>query len=403
MSENAFFWRTFYVLSGLTIMGPLAFDTFLPAMGDAAAGLNTDMGTILITISMVQLGNATGQIIYGPLSDRYGRRPVILFGLVMYIVTAGASSFLTSVEPLFVLRLLQGSAIACSMIIFRAVVRDLFDLKDGARMYAHLYLVLSIMPLLGPIIGGYLTEQFGWRSVFLFMVGCGMLVFLVTLVFLKESLKDKDVRAMTPKVLAVSFAQIIRHRTFVAFLICGMGAYGGLFAVLAGLAPVMVGFMGETPTVFGFQFAAVMAGHLAAAAVTGKLVARWGIKKTMLMGTLISAIGGGLVLALALAEIATRISILLPTTIYMVGFAFTISPMTAGAMSSFPNMAGRSASLLGFLQQSAGASVTFSLGLFEDGTQLPMVIALAGCSLFAFLAYLVLVRPVPLAEDEPPA
>ncbi len=401
MSDSAFFWRTFFVLSGLTIMGPLALDSFLPAMGNLATGVNTDMGSVLITLSMIQIGNATGQIIYGPLSDRFGRRPVILFGMGLYVCAAAGSIFITSIEPLFVLRFLQGSAIASTMIIFRAVVRDLFNVNDGARMYAYLYMTLAAMPLFGPVVGGYLTETFGWRSVFIFMTCVSGIVLLALIAFLKESLSEKDHRAMTPNVLARSFAEIIRDRTFVAFLLCGMGNYGALFAVLAGLAPVMVGFMGETPTVFGFQFAAIMLAHFIAALFAGKLLRMMGIKKILLLSGSLCTIGGVSLFGFAIFDIATRESILIPTGIFMIGFAFFMSPMTAGALSNFPNMAGRAASLLGFIQQGFAAVVTFTLGVFENGTQMPMVLALSACSVLGFIAYLTLVRTAPLREEAP--
>ncbi len=401
MSDSAFFWRTFFVLSGLTIMGPLAVDSFLPAMGDLATGVNTDMGTVLITLSMVQIGNAMGQIIYGPVSDKFGRRPVILFGMALYVCAATGSIFITSIEPLFVLRLLQGLAIASTMIIFRAVVRDLFDVSDGARMYAYLYMTLAAMPLIGPIMGGYLTEAFGWRSVFIAMAGVSGLVLLVLIAFLNESLPERDARAMTPSVLARSFAEIIRDRTFVAFLLCGMGNYGALFAVLAGLAPVMVGFMGETPTVFGFQFSAIMLAHFIAALFAGKLLRLLGIKKILLVSGILCTVGGISLFGFAFLDIATRESILIPTAIFMIGFAFFMSPMTAGALSNFPHMAGRAASLLGFLQQGFAAVITFSLGVFEDGTQMPMVLALSVCAVLSFVFYLTLVRSAPLREEAP--
>ena len=140
-SETSFL-RTFYVLSGLTVIGPLSFETFLPALNDAARDLNTEASTLLITIAMMQIGTASGQIIYGPLSDRFGRRPIILGGLLLYILSSFLSSILNSPEPLFILRLFQGLAIASTMIIFRAAIRDLFSVTVGARMYSYLYLSL---------------------------------------------------------------------------------------------------------------------------------------------------------------------------------------------------------------------------------------------------------------------
>ncbi len=391
--------RTFFVLSGLTVVGPLAFEGFLPALTDAANGLNTDTSTLLITISTMSAGIAIGQLIFGPLSDRLGRRPIVLGGMAVYVLSSLLSSLISTVDPLFALRFFQGLSIACSMVIFRSVVRDLYSVREGARMFSYLYTTLSIMPLVGPVAGGFMAESYGWRSVFVMMAVFGGVVLLVLMIFFQESLTPENRRSMGPKILTTSFWEIIRDRTFASFLIVGMGTYGGLFAVLGGLAPVMINFMGEPPATFGLQFALVMAGHLAAAMVTGHLVRTYGIRKTMTLAVVISAIGGVAFLALALAEINTRVAILLPVTIFLVGFAFTIAPMTAGAMSNFQHMAGRAASLMGFIQQGTGAIVTYMLSVFFDGTQMPMVIALSGASFFSLACYFLFVRTAPLKED----
>ena len=397
--SEAPFLRTFFILSGLTILGPLAFETFLPAIEDTAISLNTDVNTVLKTIALMQLGTACGQIIYGPLSDRFGRRPIVLGGLVTFTTCSFLSALVDSTEPLFVLRLLQGLALASTMIIFRAVVRDLFSVTQGARMYSYLYIVLATMPLVGPLSGGFLTEAFGWRSVFFLMGSIGSLVFLVLYVFFKESLSVKDARATAPQILIGSFAQMLRDRTFVSFLICGMGAYGGLFALLGGLAPVMMGFMGETPRIFGIQFSMIMAAHLAAALFTGRLVRKLGIKSLLSLATGISAIGGVLILVFALADITTRISILAPAGVFAIGFALTMPPMTAGAMSNFQHMAGRASSLLGLIHQGTGALVILVLSIFNTGTQMPMVLTISVCSFVALAAYYFLVRRAPLNKE----
>ena len=393
------FLRTYCVLSGLTVIGPLAFEGFLPALNDAAADLGTNNGTLLVTIATMSGGIAIGQLIFGPLSDRFGRRPIVLGGMALYVLSSLFASLINSADPLFALRFFQGLSIACAMVIFRAVVRDLFAVRQGARMFSYLYTTLSVMPLVGPVVSGFLVEIYGWRSVFIMMVLLGSVVFLILLFFFKESLPLENRRSMNPTVLATSFGEIIRDRTFASFLLVGVGTYGGLFAVLGGLAPVMITFMGESPGVFGLQFALIMTGHLIGAVVTGHLVRRYGIKKVMSVAVSISAIGGGMFLAFALVGISTRLSILIPVTIFLIGFALSVAPMTAGAMSNFQHMAGRAASLMGFIQQGTGAMVTFLLSVFDNGTQMPMVLALTVTSCFALTNYVLFARRAPLSEN----
>jgi len=371
-------------------------DGFLPAVDSAAKGLNTDVGQIMVAFGMLTIGNGIGQIIYGPLSDRFGRRPIIIAGLLIYILSSGLSALANDVEMLFLFRFIQGLAVASTMIILRAVVRDLFGVTEGAKLFANLFMVLALIPLIAPILAGHLTVWFGWRAVFVMMAVVSLIVLAIILYFLEESLQEKDVRAMTPKVLAVSFAEIITDRCFVTFLLIGTGAYAGLFAVLGGIAPVMTGTLGQTSDVFGYQFSAVMIGHFVAAALAGKLVGMLGIKKILFIATSISLTGGLLIYFLAWAGITTIYAILIPVALHLVGFAMTIPAMTAGALSNFHHMAGRASSLLGFLQQSAGAAVAITLGLTADGTQFPMVTALAASSLFAFLAFAFMIPRVTL-------
>jgi MFS transporter, DHA1 family, multidrug resistance protein len=389
MTNPPSYLRAFLTLSGLAMLSPLAFDTFLPAVDDAARDLNTSVGNIMISWGILAVGSGIGQIIHGPLSDRYGRKPVIVIGLILYVITAGLAPFVTDVEQLYILRLFQGFAVAATMIIMRSVIRDLYGVKQGAKLFSHLFMVLAIMPLIGPILGGHLTAWFGWQSVFVLMASVSAVVLLVIIFFLEESLQQKDVRAMTPRILATSFAEIISERNFVTFLLIGMGCYAGLFAILAGIAPIMTGVLDQPADIFGYQFAAIMTGHLIAATFVGKMVEVLGIKKTLFVGTSIALVGGLTLLGITLAGITTIYTVLVPTAIFLVGFAMTIPSMTAGALSNFPHMAGRATSLLGFLQQGTGAIISITLGLNVDGTPMPMAIALAGASLFAFIAYII--------------
>jgi DHA1 family bicyclomycin/chloramphenicol resistance-like MFS transporter len=380
--------RIFLILSGLAILGPLALDTFLPAIEDAAIGLNTDVGQIMISWGILTVGSAIGQIVHGPLSDRYGRKPVIVIGLFVYVITSFLSTFVTSVEPLFILRFFQGLAIAATMIIMRSVVRDLFGIKEGARLFAYLFAVLAIIPIVGPIAGGHLTIWFGWQSVFYMMAGVSAFVLVIVIIFLKESLKQKDLNALRPKILISNFTEILLERNFLTFLLVGMGSYAGLFAILTGIAPVMIGLLHQPADVFGYQFAAIMTWHFLAATLAGKLVNILGIKKLLFRGTLISMIGGILLFLVTLSADINIYSILIPSAIFLIGFSLTIPGMTAGALSNFDHMAGRATSLLGFIQQGTGATVAIGLGLMTDGsTPTPMAATLAGAGLFAFVTF----------------
>jgi DHA1 family bicyclomycin/chloramphenicol resistance-like MFS transporter len=400
MNTSPPYWRIFIVLSGLAILSPLAIDTFLPAVDNAAKNLNTDIGSIMISFGVLSFGGALGQIIHGPLSDRYGRKPVIVWGLIFFIMTSFLTAFVTSIDFFYTLRFIQGLAVAATMIVMRSIVRDLFNVKQGAALFSKLFIILAIMPIIGPIIGGHLTIWFGWQGVFFLMAGISLIVLFNLIILFEESLPKKDPNALKFNALILNFTEIITEQNFLTFLLIGIGAYAGLYAVLTGVAPVMTGLLQQDADIFGYQFAAIMTGHFISAVIAGKLINVFGIKKLLFLGTLISVIGGLLLLGTSLVSNITIYSILLPSMLFLIGFALTIPGMTAGALSNFQHMAGRASSLLGFIQHGIGASVSITLGFVADGsTPIPMGVCMVVASLLAFISLIIRATKINLKAE----
>ncbi len=391
--------RILIVLGGLALLSPLALDAFLPAVNDAAVDLNTTIGQIMMSWGILSIGSGIGQIIHGPLSDRFGRKPIIIGSLITYFLTSILSILVESLGPFYVLRFVQGFAMAATMILMRAVVRDLYSVRKGAKIFANLFVILAAVPVIAPIISGHLTTWFGWESIFIMMASISGIVLLIIVFFLEESLLRKDVQALNLNKLKSNFIEIISERNFITFLLIGVGAYIGLFAILTGIAPVMVGMLNQTAENFGYQFGAIMTGHLIAATFTGKLIEKFGIRKLLLIGISISLVGGISLFGIVISNQITVISILLPSTVYLVGFALTIPGMTAGALSNFQHMAGRATSLLGFIQQGTGAIVAVTLSFVADGSNaMPVALVLVVGSLFAFIAFVTKISKVVLQE-----
>jgi MFS transporter, DHA1 family, multidrug resistance protein len=400
MDSSVAYWRIFLILSGLAILSPLVLDTFLPGVDDAAKSFKTNISNIMVSFGVLSVGVALGQIIHGPLSDRFGRKPVIVLGLIFFVITSLLTAFVSTIELFYTLRFIQGLAVAATMIVMRSIVRDLFSVTEGAKLFAHLFVILAIMPIIGPIVGGHLTTWFGWQSIFYLMTGISIIVLFNIVVLFKESLPKKDPHALKFDNLKASFTQIITEQNFLTFLLVGIGAYAGLYAVITGIAPVMTGLLQQNPDVFGYQFAAIMTGHFFSATVAGRLVHVLGIKKLLFLGTLTCVIGGISLLIASLLETINIYTILLPSTLFLIGFALTIPGMTAGALSNFQHMAGRATSLLGFIQHGIGALVSITLGFIADGsTSMPMAICLAATSLFAFVSFVICIPKTILELD----
>ena len=400
MNSPTAYWRIFLILSGLAILSPLALDTFLPGVDDAAISFKTSISNIMVSFGVLSVGVALGQIIYGPLSDRFGRKPVIVVGLICFVIASLLTAFISNIELFYSLRFIQGLAVAATMIVMRSIVRDLFSVTEGAKLFANLFVILAIMPIIGPIVGGHLTTWFGWQSIFYLMAGISIIVLFNIIVFFEDSLPKKDPRALEFDNLIVSFKQILTEKNFLAFLLIGIGAYAGLYAVITGVAPVMTGLLEQNSDVFGYQFAAIMTGHFVSAVIAGRLVHVLGIKKLLFLGTSTCLIGGLILLIASLLNTINIYTILLPSTVFLIGFALTIPGMTAGALSNFQHMAGRATSLLGFIQHGIGALVSITLGFIADGsTSMPMAIFLAVTSLFAFISFTIYIPKIVLKVD----
>ena len=380
------------LLLGLVVgLDPLSIDIALPAAQEMASDLDTDLASIQLSLSLFVFGMAAGQLFYGPVSDRFGRRPVLLAALLLYVCASAALAISPGIEMLVGARLVQGLAAAATQVVSRAIVRDRLDREAASRVLSHVFLVLGITPIVAPVIGAWLTESVGWRSVFIVMLAYSAAALLIHARWLPETNESPDRSALEPGRLLAAFSQVARDGPFWAYVGCGAAAFAALFAFLAGSPAAFIVHLGETPRAFGWFFALVMVGNLIGYPVGARLVLRLGIDRLLMLGTL-----GGLASALLLAGLAVGgapgpWAIVVPVFAYMFSFALILPPATAGALSPFPRVAGAASSLLGVTQLGCGALAGAIVAGLDDGTQMPVVIGMAAASV-AGLAALICVR-----------
>jgi DHA1 family bicyclomycin/chloramphenicol resistance-like MFS transporter len=384
----------------LTIgVGPLAVDTSLPAMGDMASDLGLGIGRIQASLSAFIIGVAIGQLAWGTLADRFGRRPMLLIGLATYVVTALAVASLSSIEMIMIARAIQGFGSAAVFIMSRAVVRDLFDVTTGAKMFARLFQTVGLFAVICPVIGGQLTELFGWRAVYIFMASWSVLGMIVITTFLRESLAAPDHHALRLGRIWSSFGELLGDATFRAYLILGASAYIGLFAILAGMPIVVINHLGESPATFGYIYSAVMVVYLAATMLSERLVRNIGIERMAKWGVVTIALSAVLTATAHAADAITLMTVFVVNALVMVGFALAMPATTAGALAKFQHMAGRATSLMGFSHQAIGALAVYLMGSAIDGGPAPHTIAMMSAGLVALGAYAFLLRPLYRRND----
>jgi len=375
----------FTVLLGLLLaLTPLGTDSFLPAMPAIARDLGAEPARVQLGLTTFFLGVAAGQLGWGPLSDRFGRRPTLLAGCALFLGASVACMFAGSATEIAALRLAQGLAMSSGPVIARSIVRDLHAREQAARMLAQMQVVFGIVPIAAPLIAGGLLAWLGWQSVFGFHALMAVAITAAVAIGLAET-APRERRSIHPLQIAASFGALASDRRFVtplATLLCGLT---GLFAFLANSSFALADAADVTPAQYGVLFAVVMVGQIIGAWLSSRWVARLGIAHMLRFGTRMCAASGILVAALAWAGATHWTAVIVPVTAYMFALSFIMPHATALAMAPFPQSAGAAASLLGAGQFGLGATVSAALGALYDGTVRPMatVMALAGIAALA--------------------
>jgi MFS transporter, DHA1 family, multidrug resistance protein len=376
------------LLAMLSALGPFSLDMYLPSLPDIGHDLGASVVRVQLTISSYLVGFAIGQIIYGPLSDRRGRRPVLLAALVLYVASSFVCVVTQSVGPLIAARLLQGIGGSGSIVLARAIVRDLYSGVRAARELSMIGSISAFAPIVAPVVGGILQTAFGWRANFVAMGVAASITVIVAARLLPETLRQPATEPVSPSSLARSFGTVLRHRGFLAYLGIITASYAGLFAWIAGASVVLQEVYGLSAFAFGFTFALGAAGYMAGATAAARLVLRLGLDRTIALGVTLLAAGGVGLAAIVAARIENGVWLVAVMALYLAGIGLAMPQSMAGALTPFPERAGTAASLMGLVQQSAAAIVAVAIGAYLGRSAWPVagVVAAMGCISFALWA-----------------
>ena len=370
------------LLAALSAIGPLTTDMYLPSLPDIARQLDASTAQVQLTISAYLIGFAVGQIFYGPVSDRHGRKTVLIAAIVLYCVASLACALSTSIEMLIVARAFQALGGSGGIVLTRAIVRDIYS---GARAGRELSLIGSVMalaPVLAPIAGGLVQTGFGWRATFLTLVIIGLLGAAIVLLLLPETLNARAAEPVSMRSMFRSYRVVARNPSYLAYLGIASASYAGLFAWISGAAFVLQNLYGLTPFDFGVAFALGSIGYMTGSTLAARMVVKVGLDGMLGIGGCACAAGGlGMVVAVAFG-LTSFLSLVLPVAVYLAGLGMVLPQGIAGAMTPFPERAGAASSLFGFMQQSAAALCGAAVGWFLGQSAWPLAVGVAamGCA-----------------------
>ena len=371
-----------FILIAMSAIGPIALNIFIPSMPGLQAAFSTDYATVQLTLTFYLAALAVAQLFLGPISDRFGRRPVFLAGMIVYIAASIACIFAATIEQLIVGRIFQAAGGCAGIVLARAIVRDVYERDKAASMIGYITMAMVIAPMLAPAIGGVLDQWAGWQSGFYLVTVLGGLLLAFAWNQLPETNHERAVSAGFAR-LARNCGILVREPLFLGYAL--NSAFGSciFFSFLAGAPYITTEVMGRTPADYGFYFIMVSLGYMFGNFLSGRFAERAGVNLMVTAGTVIALGGLGVLIALTALDVQEPYAIFLPMGIVAISNGLSIPSATAGAISVRPEFTGAGAGLSGFFQIGLGALATLLVGALHDGSRMPMVLVMVGSGLAA--------------------
>jgi DHA1 family bicyclomycin/chloramphenicol resistance-like MFS transporter len=385
---------TLLILGLLSAIGPFSIDLYLPAFDVIAEDFNTSVDKVQLTLTSYFIGIAFGQMVYGPLLDKYGRKKPLLVGLAIYFVASLMCIFTRDINHLIFLRFLQALGSCGGMVGARAMVTDYYSSREAAKVFSLLMLVIGVSPILAPSIGAFMLTHFDWHYIFLFLAVLSLLIFIATAFLLPESYAGNKDFSLAPKSIINNFWQVIGNKVFISYCLIGSIASAGTYAYLAGSSFVMQQYFGLSKEQYGLAFAFV-----ASAMVIATQLNRYFLKKhsseqiSQLANTWQAFIGVLMIVALLTNTLTFPVTLIL-IFFFLFGHGFIFPNTSAVALTPFKSLAGSASALLGCIQMAIGALASAVVSLLHNETPWPMLGVMCAGAILSLILHLIVKKNV---------
>jgi len=378
--------KSFYlilILGLLTAIGPLSIDMYLPAFPEIAKSLHSSVASVMLSLSSFFIGISVGQLIYGPLLERFGRKKPLYFGLIIYAFASIACAATLTVYALIIFRLFQALGGCVGMVAARAMVRDLFAVEKNAKVFSTLMLVVAVSPIIAPTLGGYITSLFGWRYIFGVLIAVIIVILTGVYFLLPESKQPNPDFSLKPVSIFKNYAAIIKHPQFSMYAFTGAVAYAGLYAYISGSPYVFMILFKVSEQHYGWIFTIIAAGLITASQCNNILLKKYNSEQIFKYALYAQNIIGIVLVSASIFNFSELYSTIILILLFLCCQGFLFPNASALSMASFGHNAGNASALMGFIQMSIGAFMSAMVSILQNGTALSMTGVMAFCSVTA--------------------
>lgn len=379
-----------FILGGLSALAPFSIDMYLPAFPSIAKGLGTNISQVAFSLTSYFLGISFGQLFYGPITDKYGRKKPLLFGLVVFFLASVGCALSPTIDWLIYMRVIMALGGCVGMVVSRAVVRDVFPVSETAKIFSTLMLITGVAPIIAPTVGSWILTVSTWRTIFYVLGGFSLVLIISVYFFLPESASINKSLRLSPKGIFKDYKNVFTERSFLYFALASSIGMGGMFAYISGASFVFMNYFELSESTFGYVFSANAIGFIAGSQLNRLLLNKYSSLQIISFASIILVSVSFAMLITYSLEIVTLPVLVGLLITFLFSLGLLVPNSTAMALAPFKKSAGSASALIGFIQMLVGASISAAVSALHNDTILPMFLGMAFSGCGAFIVILML-------------